>query len=373
MKKYNKLLSLLLIVILSFVFTSCSAFSAASQNVSSGNRALHKAEAGTLAVHFLDVGQGDSEFIEFPNGETMLIDAGEAEMGSTVVSDIQAIGYSEITYLVATHPHSDHIGGLSDVLYAFDVENVYLPDAVSASKTYSLFLDAVEAEDCTVVKAESGVSVIRENGLSAEFIAPCRASYDDLNNYSAVLKIVFGDHSFLFMGDAEALVEKEITADVCADVIKVGHHGSNTSSTENFIQKVSPQYAVFECGKDNKYGHPHSEIVERWQAVGASVLRTDEMGDILIASNGSALEVSAESILINQGTVSQSSTKSESENPSEASGYKWVLNTNSKKIHTPDCSSVSKITVSNKTESNESLKELEEQGYTRCKSCNPSE
>lgn len=331
-----------------------------------------QAQSGELAVHFIDVGQGDSEFVELPNGETMLIDAGEREYGNTVSDYISALGYSEITYLVATHPHSDHIGGLPQIFDDFDVLNVYMPDAESSSAIYGEFLDKVDQEGCSVTKAAESVSVIDTDGLSAYFVAPCSTGYDSLNDYSAVLKLTYGSNSFLFMGDAEETSENEITADVSADVIKVGHHGSDTSSSQQFVDRVSPQYAVIEVGEGNSYGHPNSETVARWQNAGAQVLRTDELGNIVIVSNGTDITVSSDA----QGNDTASDSQSESSTSSqtqqsENSDYSYVLNTSSKKIHTPDCSAVPSISQKNIEYSDKSLQQLESEGYEPCGLCNP--
>lgn len=331
-----------------------------------------QAQSGELAVHFIDVGQGDSEFVELPNGETMLIDAGEREYGNTVSDYISALGYSEITYLVATHPHSDHIGGLPQIFDDFDVLNVYMPDAESSSDIYGEFLDKVEQEGCSVTKAAESVSVIDTDGLSAYFVAPCSTGYDSLNDYSAVLKLTYGSNSFLFMGDAEETSENEITADVSADVIKVGHHGSDTSSSQQFVDRVSPQYAVIEVGEGNSYGHPNSETVTRWQNTGAQVLRTDELGNIVIVTNGTDITVSSDV----QGNDTASDSQSESSTSSqtqqsENSDYSYVLNTSSKKIHTPDCSAVPSISQKNIEYSDKSLQQLESEGYQPCGLCNP--
>lgn len=331
-----------------------------------------QAQSGELAVHFIDVGQGDSEFVELPNGETMLIDAGEREYGNTVSDYISALGYSEITYLVATHPHSDHIGGLPQIFDDFDVLNVYMPDAESSSDIYGEFLDKVEQEGCSVTKAAESVSVIDTDRLSAYFVAPCSTGYDSLNDYSAVLKLTYGNNSFLFMGDAEETSENEITADVSADVIKVGHHGSDTSSSQQFVDRVSPQYAVIEVGEGNSYGHPNSETVTRWQNAGAQLLRTDELGNIVIVSNGTDITVSSDA----QGNDTASDTQSESStssqtHQSENSDYSYVLNTSSKKIHTPDCSAVPSISQKNIEYSDKSLQQLESEGYEPCRLCNP--
>ena len=368
MRKIKALISIALSALTVLSFSSCAS---QKQSVEASNDTLSSASSGVLAVHFLDVGQGDSEFIELPNGETMLIDAGEAEEGKTVSSDLKKIGVRNITYLVATHPHSDHIGGLAEVLSQFVVENVYMPNAVSSSQTYSDFLDAVEAEGCNVVEVRSGVDVVDTSDLSVSFLAPCSAEYDDLNNYSAVVKITYGETSFLFMGDAEELSENEITADVSSDVIKVGHHGSSTSSSQSFVNRVSADYAVIECGKDNSYGHPHTEIVERWEKSGAQVLRTDLLGYIHFTSNGREISYVTESAL--SSLYYPSSTEEGTQADNEKFEYKWVLNTSSKKIHYPSCRYAESISDKNRDYSNESVSTLKAEGYSPCGECKPTD
>lgn len=397
---FKRILSVLLSVLLCcLLFTSCA------ENTQDVNKP--SLEEGTMAVHFFDVGQGDSEFIEFPNGKTMLIDAGEIEMGERVVSNIKALGYKEITYVVATHPHSDHIGGLVTVLNSFDVETVYMPNVTTNTSTFEKLIYVLENKNCKVVEAKNGVNVIDEENLFAEFVAPVCEKYEKLNDYSAVLKVKYGNTSFLFTGDAEKTSENEITADISADVLKVGHHGSNSSSTKKFVEKVNPKYAVFEVGDHNSYNHPNEDIVKRYEKIGAEIFRTDEKGNITIKSNGKELTVITNDDFTNSNNSnasenmnSNSADKNENnnlnnnlqennvnssaedkdstddtskENSSSSSNYKWVLNTKSKKIHTPDCSSVSKIASSNCETSNKNISELEKEGYARCKSCNPKE
>ncbi len=374
MRKIKALISIALSALTVLSFSSCAS---QKQSVEASNDTLSSASSGVLAVHFLDVGQGDSEFIELPNGETMLIDAGEAEEGKTVSSDLKKIGVRNITYLVATHPHSDHIGGLAEVLSQFVVENVYMPNAVSSSQTYSDFLDAVEAESCNVVEARSGVDVVDTSDLSVSFLAPVSAEYDDLNNYSAVVKITYGENSFIFMGDAEELSENEITADVSANVIKVGHHGSSTSSSQSFVNRVLADYAVIECGKDNSYGHPHQEIVERWEKSGAKVLRTDLLGNILITSNGKEISYVTEGALSSLDDSSATDEGIGNEQGTQADNgkfeYEWVLNTSSKKIHYPSCRYAESISDKNRDYSNESISTLKAEGYSPCGECKPAD
>ncbi len=356
---FSKFVSIILAVIAIILFVRQGIQQAREQ---ASRYAAARAAEGTAAVHFIDVGQGDCEFIELPNGETMLIDAGEKEAGQTVVNYINSLGYTEITYLVATHPHSDHIGGLPAVFREFDIKTVYMPNVVTSSSSYDKLLSAVEQEGCRVIEAKEGVSVVKddENGLSVYMLAPVGSGYEDLNNYSAVVKMEFYNTSFLFMGDAETLAEKEITADVSADVVKVGHHCSNSSSSAEFVKRVSPQYAVIECAADNSYGHPHKEPLKRWQSVGAEILRTDTMGSITIASDGVKLTVSYENADNGVSTAS-------------VAEYKWALNTNTMKIHYPSCTSVTEGNGKNIEYSNKSLEELQAAGYSPCGRCNPHE
>ncbi len=247
---------------------------------------------GSIEIHFIDVGQGDSIFIELPNEETMLIDAGEESEGKIVSDYIKTIGYAKIDYLIGTHPHSDHIGGVSYIINNFDIGKIYMPKVVSTSKTYENLLNTIFDNGLKVNNAKAGVNILNSENLNIDILAPNSESYSDLNNYSAVLKITYGDRKFLFMGDAETKSENEIISDVSADVIKVGHHGSDSSSSQSFVNKVSPKYAIIMVGSGNKYNHPYQSIVDRWINVGATIYRTDLNGNIVVTSDGNSLEVS---------------------------------------------------------------------------------
>lgn len=255
--------------------------------------------AEMLISHFIDVGQGDSEFIELPNGETMLIDAGVYDTGAVVANYIKNLGYTRIDYLVATHPHSDHIGGIRTVLNQFEVGNVYMPKAEANSYTYEKLLTAIKNKGLKIKNTKAGMNILKSDAhdLSIDALAPKSTSYDSLNDYSIVIRISYKQRNFLYMGDAEALSEGEILKkypDLKADVIKVGHHGSNTSSSQAFVDAVNAEYAVFSLGKDNNYHHPHKKIVDRWKKAGVTMYRTDEKGTIIISSDGTELKVSTE-------------------------------------------------------------------------------
>ena len=368
--------------------TSCSSGAEASENekflpeaqndtivtsVGGGNNADDNAES-SLRVSFIDVGQGDSEFIELPNGETLLIDAGTDETGADVVNYIESLGYSSIDYVVGTHPHEDHIGGLDDVIRTFDVESVYMPKVTADTKTFEDVLDAVDEKGLTINTAKAGVTLVDGDGLSVKMLAPVLDEYDNTNDYSAVIKVVYGDTSFLFTGDAEEYAESLITGDVDSDVLKVGHHGSSTSTGEAFLERVSPSYAVISCGFDNSYGHPHTETIEKLG--GIPVFRTDEMGTIVATSDGS--EISFRTLgKSDTGNAAQPEAPQDTETAA-SSGYDegldisdgYILNTNSKKIHLPDCSAVDNMSDSNKAYTDDYDQAISE-GYTPCKICNP--
>ena len=290
------------LIILCLLVVGCS-----SPFVETDNKASASTFSGdTLRVNYIDVGQGDSIFIELPNKETMLIDAGESYEADNVINYIKNLGISKIDYIVGTHPHTDHIGGLEEVINTFDIGSIYMPKATSTSKTYLDLLTTISDKGLSVKTAKSGVVILDEDNLKLEFIAPNSDSYSELNNYSAVLKLTYLDNTFLFMGDAETLSEDEITSDVDADVIKVGHHGSDSSSSLEFVKKVSPEYAIIMVGEGNSYNHPYQSIIDRYLSVGANVLRTDLDGNIVCDSDG--VDVSCKKDKESSNTISSNST-----------------------------------------------------------------
>ena len=275
-------ISLLLAVVL--VTVGCVGLSDFSSDAVS-----YSHQADELAVHFLDVGQGDSILVQFPDGCVMLIDAGPDGSGTSVISYLKQQGIKKIDYLVATHPHADHIGGMAAVIKEFDINKVYMPKVTHTSKTFEDMLLAIKSKGLKITPARAGVSIFEEDGLQAIFTAPCGSDYDSLNNYSAVVKIQYGSTSYLLTGDAEDLSEKEMLAssmNLQADVLKVGHHGSSSSTTPEFLKLVSPEYAVILVGAENKYGHPHQETLDNLVDAGVMVHRTDKEGTIIFVSDG---------------------------------------------------------------------------------------
>lgn len=240
-----------------------------------------------LKVSYIDVKQGDATFIEFPNGKVMLIDAGKKDQGINVINYIKNLGYNKIDYVVGTHPDSDHIGGLQQVIENFEIGSIYMPKKSSNTKTYLNLLKSIKNKNLNIITAKKDV-VILENPLT-KIIAPVK-DYKDSNDSSAVIKIIYHDRSFLFMGDASVKSESDID-DVSADVVKIGHHGSKTSSSINFIKRTRAKYAIVSVGKNNMYHHPNEQVLNNWTKYGAEILRTDEKGNIIIVTDGYNIEV----------------------------------------------------------------------------------
>lgn len=250
-------------------------------------------EFWSLKVHYIDVWQGDATFIELPNGETILIDGGEKEYGSVVKNYIKKLNYSRIDYLFATHPHSDHIGGLTEIVNSFDIGNIYMPDVSIDTSSYYDLLKAIKSKNEKVKVAKPEELVINDGDLSLQILAPISSNYEDLNNYSIVLKLIYKEKSFLFMADAEYDSEMELlkNSNIKADVLKVGHHGSNSSTNYNFLKKVDPSIAIISVGTNNDYGHPQEKILSKLKQRDIEIYRTDLNGDIVVITDGINLKV----------------------------------------------------------------------------------
>ncbi|KEI01762.1 ComEC/Rec2 family competence protein [Clostridium botulinum] len=289
MKKFNRgiFISLLLFVVV--LFTACNASSKGNkftQNThqESGVNNIN----GDLKVHFIDVGQADSILIT-EGSYSMLIDAGNNDDGDMVVSYLKKVGVKKLDYVIGTHPHEDHIGGLDNVINTFEINKIYMPKKVSTTKTYKDVIKAIKNKNMKITLPKPGES-FKLGKATCSIVAPKQnQDYQSANNYSIVIKLTYGSKSFLFTGDAEGISESEILSgryDIKADVLKVGHHGSRTSTTEAFLNKIAPEFAVISCGKANDYGHPHKATMDKLKAKHIQVYRTDESGTIIATSDG---------------------------------------------------------------------------------------
>lgn len=238
-------------------------------------------------IHFLDVGQGDSALI-LCDGHAMLIDAGDNTKGTYVQNYLKKLGVEYLDLAVATHPDADHIGGMDVILQKYECSRLLLPDVVKDTKTYEDMVNVIEQKNINATHPYTGDNFAL-GSAQITILSPSRDDYEDVNDFSIVLKVTYGATRFLFTGDATKEIEEEMLStgmDVQADVLKIGHHGSKTSSGETFITAVAPEYAVISCGVDNEYGHPAAAVLNTLRSSGTNVYRTDEQGTIVLYSDG---------------------------------------------------------------------------------------
>lgn len=261
-----------------------------------------------LEIHFIDVGQGDCSLIKW-EGAAALIDCGEAEYSDTVLNYIKKQGVEKLDYIIASHPHSDHMGGMSEIIENVEVGTVIAPkvpaEMTPTSKSYEKFINALRDKGIKLTAAKPGTvyTLSGKTALSAdkippkiEILAPVD-DYSDLNNYSVTAKLTYGTTSYLFTGDIENKAEKDILesgTDVSADVLKAAHHGSSSSSDEEFFEAVSPEICVIQCGEGNSYGHPNADTLKLFDEHGAKVYRTDLNGTVSVYSDGEEIIVRTE-------------------------------------------------------------------------------
>ena len=247
-------------------------------------------EDGKMIVHYIDVGQGDSILIQV-NKKNLLIDSGPKSDKNKLFDYLSESRLDKLDYVIATHPHEDHIGNMSQVIDDYNVLNFYAPKVQSTTKTFEKMIDSLKAKNLKINVLKKGTdSIDLGENTNVTVFSPTKDSYEDLNNYSPVIKIQYGKTSFLFTGDAQKDVEKEIITsneDISSDVLKVGHHGSSTSTTKEFLNKVRPSIGVISVGSDNSYNHPNSDTIKRLKDNNVKIYRTDKDGTIIISSDGS--------------------------------------------------------------------------------------
>lgn len=310
-----------------------------------------------LTVHFLDVGQADCALLEC-DGKYMLVDGGNVEDGQLVISYLQQQGVEELEAVVCSHAHEDHVGGLPAVLAVYPTKAVYAPTNTYSSKVFDDFLYYTDQQRLEVLIPGPGETLtLGETEIMV--LGPVK-SYAETNDTSIVLKAVYGGNSFLFTGDMEVAAENDMLdywegkMDWKVDVLKVGHHGSDTSTGYHFLHEVDPEYGVISVGEGNTYGHPHEEPMSRLNDAGVALFRTDELGTVIARTDGS--EVSF--------TWDDQSAQPSAVEPAEP--VVFIGNVNSKKFHGPDCGSLP--SEKNRIEF-ESYDAAVAEGYSPCGSC----
>ena len=285
---------LILLVVLFLVSSQFKQNGSAPEGV--GDQAL-PGDGRPLQVYYLDVGQGDSALVRIP-GEgdyfNLLIDTGEYQYADGLTDYLQGLDVERIDALVCSHPHTDHMGCMARIIQRFDIGGVYMPrlpeDKAPATTAYEKLLDAAAGKNLTVSALHEDAAIESPAGSRIQVMAPrVDADWDGANNYSAVLRLVYGETSFLFTGDAEEDSEEVILNDgylLDSDVLKCGHHGSSSSTSQLFLDEVSPRWAVISCGEGNRYGHPHRETLAALADRDVTVYRTDQDGTILAESDG---------------------------------------------------------------------------------------
>lgn len=294
-KKLNKLIKIIVgVVILIVVTIQGNLFdnvsnTTASINDSTKSDKIDAKVEGNLSVSFIDVGQADSVLIR--NGNyNMLIDAGNNEDGEKLVNYFKSLGIEEFTYVFATHPHEDHIGGMDDIINNFKIDNYYMSNKLSTTKTFMDVLDALDGRNLKYTVPNKG-DTLKLGDANIKVIYP-GDDKSNINDSSIVLKITYGKNSFLLTGDATSNVERKIyNEDIKSDVLKVAHHGSSYSSTDVFLDRVKPYYAVISVGKNNIYNHPSNKTLEKLNKRNIKVYRTDLDGTITFTSDGENLSV----------------------------------------------------------------------------------
>ena len=342
---------------------------------------------GECNVWVLDVGQGSSTLVE-SDGEYMLIDGGDSDKSSYLVSYLKKKEITNFKYVIATHYDADHLNGVVGALNVFDVENVICPEYTTTTRVYNSFISIMDNKKINRIKPIVGETYSLGRG-EFTIIAPNSTGYSNVNDYSVGIRFKYNNKSFLVAGDATNISEEEIvnnSIDINSDVYIVNHHGSSGSSSSEFLNKIDPEYAVISAGKGNAYGHPAYKTLEKLNKIGAKIYRTDIEGEIEFSFtekeiqfnkdsynklesgekiNKDSYENNQDNKLISSNEGDNRSIENESSNKSD----NYVLNKNTKKIHKDDCKSVKQMSDTNKVYFDGTIDEAEAQGYSKCQNC----
>ncbi|ENY8961045.1 TPA: MBL fold metallo-hydrolase [Clostridioides difficile] len=241
-----------------------------------------------LSIHIIDVGQGDSILVQTPTNKNILIDGGDEDSENIIISYLRQKRIKTIDIIIATHPDSDHIGSLDNIIKKFNVNSIYMPEQSTDSEAYQNLINSCTDKNLSIQHLYKNDVLNIDNNINIYVLSPSYIQ-EESNLNSIVFKLTFNDNSFLFMGDAEEENEKEILHSFKLNninFIKIGHHGSNSSSSLEFIKKISPDIAAISCGYKNQYGHPHREVINNLKQNHVSIYRTDRIGDIVFYSDG---------------------------------------------------------------------------------------
>ena len=334
-----------------------------TQNIST--ESIDIPESSKFEVHFIDVGQADAALL-LCDDETMLIDGGNPDDSNLIAAYLKKLNIDHLDFLICSHAHDDHVGGISGALSVATAGKVFAPQTENDIRSYISFKKKVSAQNLKIENPVLGDTF--DFGRSKVlFLGPVHETTDNLNNTSIMMKITYGNTSFLFTGDAEHEEELSVIEqgyDLSADVLKVGHHGSSYSTSYLFLRKIMSKYGVISVGKHNPYGHPSEQTISRLNDADVAVYRTDLQGDIIFSSDGKNISVKTQknSTLSDEPTDAQKQT---------TEPMKYIGNKNSMKFHYPECSSVTAMKESNKVYFNCSRDEIISAGFIPCQLCFP--
>ena len=283
-KQLTKALLVLIILVSGYFYTTYFDNKNITKDVTTNVKQTINESSSNLKIYFVDVGQADCILIN-DNNEYGLIDAGNNEDGEKIVKYFKDLGITKFKYVFGTHAHEDHIGGMDNIIENFQIEHFYMPDTITTTRTFEEVLDALEEKNIAFETPEEDENLTFSDTVFK--VLHVGKDKRDLNDTSIVLKLTYKNTSYLFMGDATSSVEKDILdKDIKSDVLKVGHNGSQYSSTISFLKKASPKYAIIEVGKNNSYNHPKEVTLKKLEDLGTKIYRTDEDGTIILTSDG---------------------------------------------------------------------------------------